>query len=494
MKRQTPTAARPRRTAARLALALAVAVVAGSGCARHATTAANTTPAATTSPPAATLTPEQVRKNVESFDQLWTTVRDNHWDEKLGGVDWDAVKRELRPKVEQATTMDDARAAMHAALDRLGVSHYAILPGELDRDSTAGASSGGATPSTAVTDEGRSDSYAGLKVRLIEGKPYVSAVDLGSPAHAAGIHTGWEVVAVNGKPVAAAVNAVRKALDGHRYADPIAAERVADRFEGRPGKVVTAMFRDESGATVERSLTLAPFRGRIARFGNLPPTPVTFESRRIGPGGEAGYVGYIAFNIWLEPEYVNVGIRKAVAEFADAKGIVIDLRGNVGGLGPMAMGVGGLFVRRNADGTPLKLGTMTMRTAALNFVLIPQTTYYAGKLAVLIDGGSVSTSEIFAGGMRDLGRAKLFGEQTAGAALPSAVERLPNGDALQFVVADYVSAGGARLEGEGVKPDVAVSPTRADLLAGRDPALDAAVSWIHDRPATTPSTATNASR
>jgi carboxyl-terminal processing protease len=99
-------------------------------------------------------------------------------------------------------------------------------------------------------------------------------------------------------------------------------------------------------------------------------------------------------------------------------------------------------------------------------------------VAVLIDGLSASTSEIFAGGMQDLGRARIFGTRSAGAALPSMIERLPNGDAFQFAAASYTSQSGKVLEGAGVTPDETKPLTRAALLAGKDPALDAAVDWI----------------
>ncbi len=59
---------------------------------------------------------------------------------------------------------------------------------------------------------------------------------------------------------------------------------------------------------------------------------------------------------------------------------------------------------------------------------------------------------------------------------------LPNGDRFQFAIANYISAGGKPLEGEGVKPDVETPLTRAALLEGRDPALGAAVRWIRSAP------------
>ncbi len=74
------------------------------------------------------LTEEQRRKNVESFDVAWKTIGDNHYDPKLGGVDWQKVRDELRPPVEKANGMDAAREVMQEMLDRLGHSHVAIVP------------------------------------------------------------------------------------------------------------------------------------------------------------------------------------------------------------------------------------------------------------------------------------------------------------------------------------------------------------------------------
>jgi carboxyl-terminal processing protease len=109
------------------------------------------------------------------------------------------------------------------------------------------------------------------------------------------------------------------------------------------------------------------------------------------------------------------------------------------------------------------------------------TTPFAGRLALVVDELSISTTEIFAGGLQAMGRAQLFGVQTAGQALPSVPERLPNGDILYHAIADFLSPTGKPLEGDGVRPDHVVPLTRAALLAGRDPALDAAIAWAAKR-------------
>ena len=97
----------------------------------------------------------------------------------------------------------------------------------------------------------------------------------------------------------------------------------------------------------------------------------------------------------------------------------------------------------------------------------------------MIDNTSASTSEVFAAGMQSIGRARVFGQRSMGAVLPSLMDELPNGDVLQHAFADFVvSSTGVRLEGRGVLPDEPIALSREDLLAGRDPTLEAAVEWI----------------
>jgi carboxyl-terminal processing protease len=107
---------------------------------------------------------------------------------------------------------------------------------------------------------------------------------------------------------------------------------------------------------------------------------------------------------------------------------------------------------------------------------------FAGPVAILIDLLSVSTSEIFAGGMQALDRARVFGENSAGQALPATLLRLPNGDVLMHVVADFTMPGGIRIEGRGIRPDDEELLRRSDLLAGADAPLEAALRWIRARP------------
>jgi carboxyl-terminal processing protease len=185
-------------------------------------------------------------------------------------------------------------------------------------------------------------------------------------------------------------------------------------------------------------------------------------------------VGYVAFNLFLDPEALIGNVGAAVNGCRECSGFIIDLRGNPGGIGGIAMGLAGWFV----DQAGLQLGKMYLRGATVNFAVFPRPEPFRGPLAILVDGCSGSTAEIFAGGMKDLKRARVFGTRTAGAALPSIIDKLPNGDGFQYAIANYISDGGRPLEGIGVIPDEEVRLTRRGLLDRQDAVLESALNWI----------------
>ncbi len=240
-------------------------------------------------------------------------------------------------------------------------------------------------------------------------------------------------------------------------------------MQGAVGETVEIQFQDGQGAPVLKKMALARPRGALSKFGFLPPTYVWIE-RRIASEG----VGYVRFNMFLDPARLMPAFGQAVEACMSCRGFVIDLRGNPGGIGAMAMGMAGWFV----DQSDARLGTLYMRGSALNFTISPRPQVYGGRLAILVDRTTASTSEILAEGLKDLKRARIFGTRTAAAALPSAIEMLPNGDGFQYAMANYISEGGKPLEGIGVTPDVEAAPTRRALLAGMDTALEAAEEWI----------------
>jgi carboxyl-terminal processing protease len=413
---------------------------------------------------------------VATFDSAWQRVRNVHYDTTMRGLDWDRVREELRPKAERAATVGELRNVLTEMLNRLGESHYGVIPQEAE-DAFGPGPSG--DPDAAPGD-------VGLSLRLVGTDVIVSRVVRDGPADQAGVRPGWVVDSVGryGARRSAERLARLKTEAERRQALYRVPMSVTASFAGPPGSVVTAAFRDGAGRRVVKTLTRRAPRGEVIRYPNLPPFVALVEHERL-PLSDAATgpcVGVIRFNIWM-PQLL-AQLDRAVDSVRDCRGVVLDLRGNPGGAGAMVMGVGGHFLD-----AAVALGTLRMRGNDLRYVANPRRTTsggqpvrpYAGLLAILVDPLTGSTSEIFTAGMQSIGRARVFGETSAGQALPAMATRLPTGDVLLHVIADFVAPDGRRIEGRGVVPDEMVPLRRADLLTGRDAPMEAALRWIREK-------------
>ena len=413
----------------------------------------------------ADLTADQRRANLASFDQVWNTVQEKNWDPTLGGLDWKAVRDELRPKVERARSEDEVRVVIQDMLSRLHLTHYGVVPASVYGDVQ---SAGSAAPAQESVAQGTS----GIDVRVVKGEALVVAVDPNSSAQKLGIRPGWRIERINDEDLAPMLRRVASTYQNSTQQQMMLARSVLGRLEGPLDNTVELVLRDGKDRPVALSVRREPPQGAPEKFGYMPESFLSIVNKPV-----AADIGYIGFNYFLDPARLTAAFQQTIAGCGACSGIVIDVRGNPGGIGILAMGLAGYFI----DQPDLKLGTLYMRDLPMNFVVNPRGPAFHGPLAILIDGLSASTSEIFASGLQDLKRARIFGSPSAGAALPSMFQRLPNGDGFQFAMAAYKSESGKTLEGSGVKPDVAVPLTRTALLAGNDPALDAAVQWIHEQ-------------
>jgi carboxyl-terminal processing protease len=405
-----------------------------------------------------------------TFDSAWSRINTTHYDSTFSGVDWSAVRRELRPRAAAAESIDDLRRVIRDMLERLGESHYTLIPEDV---------ADAVDPSRAAAGpDSRLPGDAGLELRLADNRLVAWRVEPGGPADLAGVKPGWVVHSIDDFQADDALTqlgdreapAARPLLTRFLYG-------VNARLDGPAGSSLEIGFEEARGDRPTRRLVRRPRPGQPVRFGELPTFYARLDHERLQNQG--GCVGLIRFNVWMVPLVREFD--RAVDDLRDCEGIIIDLRGNPGGVAGMVMGVAGHFLDK-----PETLGTMRSRGSTLNFVANPRRVDtaakpvepFAGPLALLIDPMSVSTTEIFAAGLQALGRARVFGENSAGQALPAATLRLPDGDVLMHVVADFTAGNGVRIEGRGVIPDVEIPLTRGPLLAGHDTVLDAAVAWI----------------
>jgi carboxyl-terminal processing protease len=205
-------------------------------------------------------------------------------------------------------------------------------------------------------------------------------------------------------------------------------------------------------------------------LGHLPPLYPQVKIEQIHD------VGLLSFNIFLLQPVLE-DIKRAVAGFRarNTRALILDLRGNPGGQGAMAIPVAAQFIDH-----PLTLGTLQFREFTNTLVARPElgSAPFTGPLVILTDEGTASAAEMLAAGLQEAKRAIVVGDATLGAVLPSMVVALPGGAVMQYVVADFKTPKGVLLEGRGVQPDRRVVETRASLKTGHDPVLDAALVAI----------------
>ncbi|MCC7307507.1 MAG: hypothetical protein IT173_08070 [Acidobacteria bacterium] len=399
--------------------------------------------------------PESATIRAQAFERVWTTVNDKHYDPTFGGVDWKKVRTAYEPEALAPGLSDrEFHDVLRRMLGELKLSHFGIYP-----------------PTAEVVAAQTGRGVTGIDVLMLDGVPVINRVDVGSPAAKAGVRTGEIITTIDGKPWKEIVAPLEASLAARKVTAGIRLVRLERTLEAtinsKPESTLSLGVLDADDRARVFKFVRAPFAGEMSQaIGNFPPQEVVFDAHLLPEN-----VGYIRFNMWVVPQMAK--LRKAVAEFAHARAIIVDLRGNPGGVGGMAPGLAGLLVSEKAS-----LGSMRTRSGSMEFVAFPQPDPFAGKVIVLTDHGTGSTSEVFAAGMQDTGRATILGETTAGAVLPSVFEKLPTGYLFQYAISDYRSPKNVIIEGRGVVPDVQIKQTRAALLAGGDAQLAAALKII----------------
>lgn len=167
---------------------------------------------------------------------------------------------------------------------------------------------------------------------------------------------------------------------------------------------------------------------------------------------------------------------KAAREFADkdVKGVVLDMRGNPGGLLNAAVDVASLWLPSGKTILAQKQGGVTVQTYTSTGIASLQDI----PTAVLIDAGSASASEIVAGALKDNKAATLYGEKSYGKGSVQEIHNLPSGDEIKITIARWYRPNGQNIDKKGIKPDKEVKLSEEDYKQGRDPQKDAAFSFV----------------
>ncbi len=263
----------------------------------------------------------------------------------------------------------------------------------------------------------------GVEVAELEGVIHVVTPIIGSPAARSGIQSGDRIVAVDG---------IRVQPDNLR--DTIG------RMRGRPGSEVTITVARDDEQIDHR------MRRETVRVASV-------HAELLAPA--YGYVRLGQFSETTARE-----LSRALDELADENegmldGLILDLRNNPGGVLDAAVDVSDLFLDAglivSADGRSAE--SRFSRSAHRGDVLD------GSNIAVLVNEGSASASEIVAGALQDHGRAVVIGTNTFGKGLVQTVMPLSKGRAIKLTTSRYYTPSGISIHGTGITPDVFVANT-----------------------------------
>jgi carboxyl-terminal processing protease len=396
------------------------------------------------------------------FDAVIERTRKSFWDKELiANSGWERRAAEVRQGVIEAPSHAEAARRINALLAELKTSHTGLLtPDDVEYYILLDVFSGGSRVRDFVSQRfwGSGVRFAGagfFSVRS-DGRDFVDAVLEGSPAERAGLKVGDEILSVDAAPY-----------------HPIRS------FRGKVGDQAVIRLKHAADAApqdvVVEVVSIAPlqaFRDATVASARV----LERDGRRIGYVHVWASVGERSTDalkealeaIGGEKEHENREQKGEAPTPPALDGVVIDMRGKIGGTGQNAARYlevidprGPLMRARNKDSKE-----------HLRNVL-------RGRTAVLIDHHTRSTAELFVHAYKRERQGPLIGTRTAGAVSAAAAYLMP-GDDLLYLAVTGLEIDGEILEGPGVAPDIEVARPLS-YANGADPALEAAIQQLVER-------------
>ena len=238
----------------------------------------------------------------------------------------------------------------------------------------------------------------------------------GSPADRAGIESGDKILKINGKD--------------------FSAEKINE---------ASKEMRGEKGTTVK--ILLLKKKNLKTEEVEIKREEIKIDSIIKDKIGDLGYIGITMFDEETGKDFV-----KALNELTSegVKGIILDMRGNPGGVVDAAVEIGDAILPKTSFVTLKDNKGEVVQDYKLD------DKYNDIKMVVLVNEGSASASEILAGAIRDLDRAKIIGKTSYGKGVVQNVMSLPGGDGLKLTTSEYFTPSGKSINKKGIVPDIEV--------------------------------------
>lgn len=350
----------------------------------------------------------------ELYHHVWQLIRDRYYDPNYNGQKWSRWEHRYDHELKDLT---DARKAIETMLASLGDRYTRYLdPTAFDEQS--------------ITIEAK---LCGIGIQMGLDKTHKLVVMTpieNSPAEAAGLLPMDEIQEIDGKATST-----------------MSVEQASKMIRGKLGTPVTL--------TILRGTEKKTFR--IVRDEIQVKSVQTVKMLN-------NDIGYIRLSTFMS-QFANDEIRKALEKLSPARGIIIDLRSNPGGLVTNAIDICSMFL----EGKGAIIVSTVDRDGRFQSSRAPGMPISTQPLVVLINSGSASAAEITSGALRDQKRAQLVGERSFGKGLVQSITRLEDGSGVNITIARYVTPNNIDIHKKGIEPDYDVALTNDDFKKGHGP-------------------------
>ena len=350
------------------------------------------------------------------FDSTWKTIRDNYYDANLNKQLWSRWREHYHDKIK---TDEDAKVAIDTMLASLNDPYSKYM----DKTEYSEQNNSINSKITGI----------GVNISSQAGKIHIENVMEGTPAQFANLLPGDIIIAVDDKEV-----------------NGLTISEVAQLVRGIENSFVNiTILRGQN------KLTKRVMRKEI----KIKTVKSSILDKSIGYIQITSFVGSTTPNEFLD----------ALEKTKNTEGLILDLRGNTGGLLPNAVFIANLFIPSG------NIVSIVGRNGYKYDINAQNTDYNIEKpTIVLVDGNSASASEILSGALKDYNKAKLLGTRTYGKGMVQKIIPLPNETGLNLTIAKYLTPKGHDINKKGIIPDILVEFNIKDVKSNNDIQLQTA--------------------
>lgn len=350
------------------------------------------------------------------FDNSWKVIRDNYYDAELNEQDWNHWKIHYHGQIK---TDEDAKVAIDTMLASLNdpYSRYMSRSEYLEQNNSINSKITG----------------IGVNIASVAGKVHIVNVMEGTPAQFANLLPKDIIIAIDGKEV-----------------NGLSLSEVANLVKGPENSFVNITIMRNNDKLTKRVM-----RKEI----KIKTVKSSVLAKNIGYIQITSFIGSTTPNEFLE----------ALEKTKNTQGLILDLRGNTGGLLPNAVFIANLFIPKG------NIVSIVGRNGYKYDINAQDTEFGVKKpTIVLVDGNSASASEILSGALKDYNKAKLLGTKTYGKGMVQKIIPMPNETGLNLTVAKYLTPNGTDINKKGITPDIKVNLSIQDVKNNNDAQLQSA--------------------